>query len=174
MRMEIEAELNKYFQKKFAKLTEEGVPVVELYQIIAKPQNIDLDSPEIQRLIMRITAIHMSSRVAKYINLTQLFNPIFELCVYCKEDGYTEMLNNLWASGTMGISIPDLERKISRGGTAPRINGKIITFDKLHYSFKQVEQKLDLIFFYVCTRNNIKVPFNMAEVLGSINQMEMQ
>lgn len=174
MRTEIEEELNKYFQKKFAKANEEGVPVTELYQIIAKPSNVDMDSPEIQRLIMRITAIHMSSRVAKYVNLTQLFNPIFELCVYCKEDNYMAVLNNLWANGTIGLSIPDLERKISRGGTAPRVNGKIITFDQLNYSFKQVEQKLDLIFFYVCTRNNIKIPFNMSEVLGSISQMDTQ
>lgn len=172
MRTEIEQTLNTYFLKKFKNVTEDGAPVTDLYKIIAKPVQLDMDSPDVQRLIMRITAIHMSTRVSKYINLTQLFNPIFQLCIYCKEDEYVKELNNLWAKGTIGLSIPDLERKISRGGSIPRINGKIIKYDALNYSFKQVEQKLDLIFFYVCIHNNIKIPFDMSQVLSQLSEKE--
>jgi len=174
MRTEIEQTLNTYFLKKFKNVTEDGAPVVELYTIVAKPTLLDMDSPDVQRLIMRITAIHMSTRMSRFVNLTQLFNPIFQLCTYCKEDKYIEELNNLWAKGTIGLSIPDLERKISRGGTIPRVNGKLVKFDALHYSFKQVEQKLDMIFFYVCTHNNIKINFSIADALGSIKEMDSE
>jgi hypothetical protein len=170
---ELEDFINLQLQKKFkTTLTDEGQPLLEAFQIIVKPSRLDFDSPEIERLIMRVTSIHMSSRGFKYINLTQLFNPILELCIYCKEDRYVEMLNDLWAKGTIGISIPDLERKIGRGGSAPRLNGKIINFDKLNYSFKQVEQKLDLIFFYVCTRNNIKVSTDMSAMFKDLKELE--
>jgi len=40
----------------------------------------------------------------------------------------------------------------------PALNGKRITFDKMNYSFKQVEQRLFYIFFDVRARNNIKIP----------------
>jgi hypothetical protein len=168
----IEEHLNEYFKKKFRNMEESGYPVTEMYQIIARPMNVDMDSPEIQRLIIRITAIQMGGRVGRYVNLTQLFNPIFELCMYCREDKYLEVLNRLWSKGTIGMSIPDLERKISRGGTSPRVNGKIIKFDSLNYSFKQVEQKLDLIFFDVCIRNNIRVPFNIGDALKDLGKLD--
>jgi hypothetical protein len=170
----VEEALARYFVKKFKGATEQGVPVVELYRIMAKPTQVDMDSPEVQRLLMRVTAVHMTGRVGRYINLTQLYNPIYLLCKYCNEDIYIQVLKNLWAKGTIGLSIPDLERKVSRGGRVPRINGKTINFDVLNYSFKQVEQKLDEIFFDVCTRNNIRIKFDMGQVLGSIGKLEEQ
>lgn len=173
MRNEIEEQLNNFFQKKFGKVLEDGVPVTELYSIVAKPINVEMDSPEIQRLIMRITAIQMAGRVARYINLCDFFNPILELCDYCKEDDYVKQLEVLYARGTIGLSIPDLERKIARGGLAPRVNGKTLSYDKIHFSFKQVQQKLDYIYFKVCIHNNIKpAPFNLNEMLSGVNQME--
>lgn len=178
MRAEIENKLNSYFQKRFKNETElvEGVavPVTDLYELVAKPRNVDMDSPEVQRLLMRITAIFMTSRTAKYINLTQLYNPVLLLCKHCREDAFVAVLEKLWTFGTIGLSIPDLERKVSRGGKVPMVNGKRITFDQLNFSFKQVEQQLDKICFSVCVKNNIRIPFDMAKVLGSIGQMEQQ
>ena len=171
---EIEDALNAYFLKKFGRATNNGNPVVQLFEIKAKPLNVDMDAPEVQRLLMRVTAVHMSGRVGRYINLTQLYNPIYLLCKYCKEERYLAVLRNLWAKGTIGLSIPDLERKVSRGGRIPRVDGKTINFDVLNYSFKQVEQKLDEIFFDVVAANNIKVNFDMSQVLGSIGNLEQQ
>ena len=173
MRSEVESELNAFFQKKFGKVLEEGVPVVDLYTIVAKPVNVDMDSPDIQRLTMRITSIQMRSSVARQINLCDFYTPIVELCDYCKEDDFVKQLEGLYARGTIGLSIPDLERKIARGGLAPRINGKIISYDKIHASFKQVQQKLDFIYFKVCIHNNIKpAPFNLNDMINGVNQME--
>lgn len=171
-RNQIEEIMSAYFQKKFKNGFENGQPVLSLYEMKAKPLNVDMDSPEVQRLLMRITAIHMSGRVGRHINLTQLYNPIYLLAKYCREERYLQVLRNLWSKGTIGLSIPDLERKVSRGGRIPRVSGKTINFDVLNYSFKQVEQKLDEISFDIVSSNNITVKFDMGQVLGSIGKLD--
>lgn len=174
MRNEIEKDLNNYFFKKYGNVTEEGIPVVELYDVIAKPNAMDMDSVEVQNLVAIIMQTIMSSHIQRYTDLSKLWNPLNFLCKYCREDGYVEELQDLWDRGTIGMSIPDLQRKISRGGSVPAINGKRITFDKLNYSFKQVEQRLFYIFFDIRAKNNIKTePINMADILGGINDEQL-
>ena len=174
MRNEIEKDLNAYFLKRFGRSTEDGIPVVELYEIVAKPNSVDMDSPEVQNLVAIIMQTIMSSHIQRYTDLSKLWNPLNFLCRYCGEDGYLEELQNLWDRGTIGMSIPDLQRKISRGGAVPALNGKRITFDKMNYSFKQVEQRLFYIFFDVRARNNIKTPpINMSDILGGINDEQL-
>lgn len=174
---DLEEALQTYFTKKFRNAAEkiegELIPVNFLYSVVLKPTQVNMDSPEIQRLILRVTAVHMTGRVGKFVNLTQLFNPIYLLCMFCREDRFLSVLDNLWAKGTIGISIPDLERKIAKAGLFPKINGKIIPYDALHYSYKQVEQKLDIIFNEVCAKNNIPEPeADITKILSGIGDLE--
>jgi len=80
MRNEIEKDLNAYFLKRFGRSTEDGIPVVELYEIVAKPNSVDMDSPEVQNLVAIIMQTIMSSHIQRYTDLSKLWNPL-NFCV---------------------------------------------------------------------------------------------
>ncbi len=171
-RIEIESALQRYFYRKFKKDTEDGQSVLDKYQIVAKPVGIDLNSPLMQDLVMQFRVIYLAGRASKTINLTQIYLPIEQLAEQCREKKVVEELKVLWVRGTIGLSIPDLERCIQSRFIRFRQGSKMFSKSQITYSYQDVQKKLYRIFYYIYSHNDIKVPFSMSDVLGSIGQEE--
>ena len=171
-RIEIEAALQKYFFWKFKREQEDGESVLDKYEIVAKPVGISLDEPLMQDLVMQFRVIYLAGRASKTINLTQIYLPIEQLAQQCREKKIVEELKVLWVKGTIGFSIPDLERCIQSRFTRFRQGTKLYSKSQITYSYQETQKTLYRIFYYIYSHNDIKVPFNMSDVLGQIGQEE--